>query len=498
MRVQRYSILVKKLSLSLLSSLMIVGPYAWSAESILLEKKLAEASPQLNDRQRPVVVFNHPLSAMNNPQPNLDLRDSSLAHDFVLGGAKLDTHWLGDKLNAPANPTMDTQGAMANPPPPSPVSPPAPSINAPPPQINTPINPPLLSDSGGGTPTPPDAMYPAPQPVKDILNYGQTDSTGRKDNPSGDFGLATVTQLPIGNSGNNDDTHSVGVQALFDTIRAKALDDRLQGLLVASLFQDGGVSLGADGQFHQYADAVAGIGDRGIQFLNATMLSGQPDTLNYQRTTLTFNQSLPSDYTLATRTAFRSDGPTFPTYWATDVENIRSNTVDALTVQANNGTPVFKSDLNRYVTVFSNETATISTPDASVTLYQRQDGNTTYLGDTPPTVEVLNNGNAHTTIRNTYANGVVVERNVAYVDSAGNGVSLDNLPSNSAPRDYLASLYVQDTLSCSLFVKGPITTFGTAQSRLLAGLDAVSTDKDATDVLAGGPLPGAPDGLLHN
>src|SRR5258708_27437271 len=136
------------------------------------------------------------------------------------------------------------------------------------------------------------------EPSKDLLNYGQTDLTGRHDNPSATMG-PTMTELPMGNV---DNTHDVGLQALYDTIRSKALDDKLQGILVANLFQDGGVALGADGQFHLYADAVVQAGDPGIQFLNATMLNGQPDTLNYQRTTLTFNQPLPTDYPLAPHT----------------------------------------------------------------------------------------------------------------------------------------------------------------------------------------------------
>src|SRR5437879_3617034 len=162
---------------------------------------------------------------------------------------------------------------------------------------------------------------------------------------------------------------------------------------IAVLFQDGDVKIDASGNMHQFTDTVAKDSANKLTFINANMLSGQPDTLNWQTTSLTFNQSVPDDYTQATRTAFSTLDATLPTYWATDVATTRSNTVDYLNVSASGGSPVFSADQNRYFTTFTAQQASIN----NTVLYQQSGSNITYLGGAVPTVEVINAGGTDAT-----------------------------------------------------------------------------------------------------
>src|SRR5262249_50798899 len=99
-------------------------------------------------------------------------------------------------------------------------------------------------------------------------------------------GSTNLTGPPPGDSGGTTTTNPIAdpLQALKDEIQRQNLSSKLQGILVAGLFQDGAVKIGPDGQLHQYSDAVVQNGSDGITFQNATMISGLPNTLNYQTT----------------------------------------------------------------------------------------------------------------------------------------------------------------------------------------------------------------------
>ncbi len=350
----------------------------------------------------------------------------------------------------------------------------------------------MLSGPDGKHPPRPESKGPpipnGPPLVSNPLNnpYGPTPFQGPNPFlpppiPSGDGGSPTTL--------NPADP----LQALKDEINRQNLASQLQGVLVGGLFQDGAVKVGPDGQLHQYADAIVQNGSDGIKFMNATMVSGRPGTLNYQTTTIRFNQNLPSDYTLATRTAFRSDS-TMPTYYATDVDNYRSNTVDYLDVKASQGSPHFSAPENRYVTKFDQQKAEIN----HTVLYDCVSTGCTYLGGSAPSVSLAPFGGANVELKNQYSNGVFVARHVTYSDDHQQIPSLSNVPAGSSPKGYLTELNVHDVLVSNLFTHGPILSFGSSQSRILSGVDSILTNADAQQILTGHIPEGVPDGLFRS
>jgi hypothetical protein len=341
-----------------------------------------------------------------------------------------------------------------------------------------------------------------PQDPRDPTSPGTyTGTTGPTDlykpPPSGD----TVYQP------NGLDPTQVGNQALFDTINSVGLMSKLQGLQVADLFKDGSVKMGPDGQFHLYADAIQSVGGDGVKFYNATMLPGQPGTLNYQVASIKFNQPLPltpGGYQQATLSAFRGDyGTTMPTYYATDISNYRSNTLDYVDVQGHQGTLVLQGtgSQQRYVTDFADGRCVVN----DVTLWSRNAGVYSYLGGAAPTLAGSPTpGMANSDLANKYTpttgNPITFGRHVTYFDPTTNRiVSATSVPSTISPQNYLSGpdLVVQDTLFSSLFRK-PIVFFGSSQSRIFGGMDSIVNNSDALDLLNGNLPVGMPDGLIRS
>ena len=337
-------------------------------------------------------------------------------------------------------------------------------------------------------------------------------------NPTGTPGPTSTTYnpLPTGNnpppttSGTTDPT-TAGNQALFATIQNMNLQTQLQGLLVAGLFQDGSVKLSPlDGQWHLYADAIQQAGTSAIKFYNATQVYNQPGTLNYQIATINFNQPLPTNssaFTVATQTAFQGDyaatttgAPPIPTYFATAVDNYRSNTVDYVDVQASAGRLALNNSpvAPRYVTLFDNGQCTVN----GTVLWSENLGVFSYLGGAKPTLAFSTGaGIANSSLNNTYANGVYLGRQVTYIDPAtGRIASRATIPAGVSPQQYFSGPYVvaQDTLFSNLFTHGPIVSFGSAQSRIFGGIDSIVNDQDALNLLNGSLPFGIPDGLFRS
>jgi len=298
------------------------------------------------------------------------------------------------------------------------------------------------------------------------------------------------------------DPTAAGNAALFSTIQSMNLQSKLQGLLVAGLFQDGSVKLSPiDHQWHLYADAIQQNGSKDIQFLNATMVYNQPNTLNYQKVDMTFNQALPTTagaYAIATQTAFRGDSGTgAPLYYAASVDNYRSNTVDCVDVRSSGGTLQLDTSSTRYNTVFANGRTTVN----GTVLWDNNNGTYTYLGGLKPTLSFTGAGTASSGLNNTYANGVYLGRQVTYFDpNAQQIASQATLPAGVSAQQYFGGTYLvaQDTLYSNLFTNGPIMSFSSAQSRVLGGIDSIVNNQDASNILNGQMPIGAPDGLLHS
>jgi len=306
------------------------------------------------------------------------------------------------------------------------------------------------------------------------------------------------------------DPTTAGNQALFATIQNMNLQNQLQGLLVAGLFQDGSVKLSPiDGQWHLYADAIQQSGTSGVQFYNATQVYNQPNTLNYQVAKIIFNQPLPANpsaYTVATQTAFQGDTvttglPTAPAYYATSVDNYRSNTVDYVDVIASGGNLALNTTSPfgpRYYTAFNSGQCTVN----GTTLWTNNNGVDTYLGGQKPTLNYSTAyGSASSALNNTYANGTYLGRQVIYFDPAtGQIATAASVPAGVSPQQYFSGTYLvaQDTLYSNLFTHGPIMSFGSSQSRIFGGIDSIVNDQDALSILNGAMPVGMPDGLFHS
>jgi hypothetical protein len=305
-------------------------------------------------------------------------------------------------------------------------------------------------------------------------------------------------------SGSSLDPRTAGTQALYNTIEAQNLHSQLQGLLVADLFRDGGVRLSPiDGQWHLYADGVQQNGPDGVKFYNATMMYNQPGSLNYQIAAIKFNQPLPllpSAFNIATQTAFRSDfGAAPPAYFATDFDNLRWHGGDYVRVTGAGGGAFYDATVNRYFTKYADTQATVN----GTQLYHATGAGITYFGGAAPVTTYSNSGIADASIINTYgttATGqITFGRRVTYFNDAGQIANSGNIPSGLQPLDYFAgtTLTAQDMLFSNLFTRGPMVAFGSAQSRLLGGIDSIVNQNDARDILNGKLVVGVPDGLLR-
>lgn len=319
--------------------------------------------------------------------------------------------------------------------------------------------------------------------------------------PSGPTALNPYGPPPTGNTTTLGNPTTLGTQALRDTILSRNLQTQLQGLLVAGLYQDGSVKLGPDGLWHQYADSIHLSAPDQVEFLNATMIANQPNTLNYQKVWMKYNVSLPttmSGLAAATQSGFRGDSAgNLPSYYVTDFTNYRTNTVDYVQVTGSAGNPILDSSLSRYITKFSNESCVVN----GTTLYNTASGVTTYLGGAAPTAAYhIGSGQANVDYRNTYNNGIFLGRHVTYFNPDVQQMadpSMAGTTSNSLSFLGGSTLVTQDTLVSNLFTKGPILSFASTQSRILSGIDSVHGSGDASAILSGQLPVGLPDGLLR-
>src|SRR5258705_88890 len=100
--------------------------------------------------------------------------------------------------------------------------------------------------------------------------------------PPGSPPSPTTNPPPPGGSTTGTNPTQIGLTALIDTMNSQGLQNIAQSILVADLFQRNEVRLDPlTGQYRQFADAVASSGSDGIRFMNATMIPGHPETLNY-------------------------------------------------------------------------------------------------------------------------------------------------------------------------------------------------------------------------
>lgn len=313
--------------------------------------------------------------------------------------------------------------------------------------------------------------------------------------PSGgtaDYGYPPPTTVPPTGSDNTGGTATtVGLDALLDTMRNQNLHDQANSILVADLFQRHAVATDPlTGQLRQYADAILSAGPDGIRFVNATMIPGVPDTLNYTTAFTRFNRSLPAAYWEATKTAFIA-GSAFPEWHAVEYHSDVSNTVDHLNVDATGGHILLDAS-SRHVTRFYDISARIN----GTTLWSKNGSSIFYLGGALPSKTINFTGQADIEIKNAYLSGDYLSVRNIFSDDGGRIVSLADLPSSSTASDYLNSLNALTTIRSNLLHKGSLDLFGSAQARTLSGMFSYTND-DAVNILKGYSAPfAAPLGLI--
>lgn len=309
------------------------------------------------------------------------------------------------------------------------------------------------------------------------------------DKPQNNIGLPPI---PPGNSGGQP-PQLVGLQALIDTMRSRNLHEQANSILVADLYQRNAVRTDPlTGQLRQYADAVLKVGSDGVRFVNATMIPGVPDTLNYTTAYTKFNAALPSNYWVATRTAFYAPDANSPSWYATDYQSVVSNTVDKLEITASGGTPIFDSGIGRYKTQFTDMSARVN----NTTLWTKTSGNIVYLGGSAPSRFQTFTGHADKEVKDVYSTGDFFSVRNTFSDDNGRIVSLSDVPSGMNADSFLDTLNVRTTIRSNLLSKGSLDVFGSAQGRSLAGLLSRGHQGAATGLLNGQlPVEGAPTGL---
>ncbi len=309
---------------------------------------------------------------------------------------------------------------------------------------------------------------------------------------------------PSGTGGGTSfDPTQVGLDALVGTLHGQALYDQAQALQIADLYKMNAVKMDPlTGQLRQFADAVLRVGGDSIKFVNASMIPGQPGTLNYATTVTRFNTLLPTDntYINATKTAFNAQAYTStpPPYYAIEYHSDMSNTVDHVYMDATGGNSVHDPDLGHYTTEFSNMQARISNPNGTTVLWNEGGSGLTFLGGAEPS-RFFNSlsGRADSEVKEVYATGDWFAVHTTFSQGDSNQpVSLLDVPSTMTADQYLETLFVRTTLVSNLFVRGPITVFGSVRARTLAGMYSFN-NLDATHILNGTKNPeGAPLGLI--
>lgn len=385
-------------------------------------------------------------------------------------------HWGSkgtDPFNTPARPEGETAPLSQGPVPPRP--PVSPTSAGPFP--NTPFNP----LSGTGFENRPLVNDPNRPPVVDQVNLP----------PAGNTGGTTFNPT------------QVGLDALVNTLNGQAFYDLAQAVQVADLYRMNAVKMDPlTGQLRQFADAVLRVGNDGIKFVNASMVPGQPGTLNFATAYTRFNTALPTgdSYTSATKIAFADPTSTLsaPAYYAQEYHSDMSNTVDHVFVDATNGNSVLDLGKGYYVTQFSNMQARISNPNGTTVLWTKNGGSTSYLGGAAPIRGFLNlPGRADREMRDNYSNGDWFSVHTTFSNGdSPSPASVADVPSGMNAGQYMDTLFVRTTLVSNLFMRGPITVFGSVRARTLAGMYSI-TPTDALNILNGLQTPdGAPTGLV--
>ncbi len=339
------------------------------------------------------------------------------------------------------------------------------------------------TDNGGPT------TFNNPFPYGDPTGNGGT-TFG---NPPPPFGNPIIPPTGTGGTGTGGGGSTlVGLDALIDTLRSRNLHAQADAILVADLYQRNAVVTDPmTGQLRQYADAVFSSGSDGIKFINATMIAGVPNSLNYTTSLIRFNQPLPAAYWTATQTAFVG-GSTPPSWYAVRYLTDISNTVDHLMVDASGGSSFLDTMTSRYVTHFTD----IQTSINGIVLWAKNSGGTTYLGGATPTTSVMSTPHADHEVKNTYSDGTYVTVRTMFADDQGTIASMASKPTTMSASSYLDNLNVRTMIRSNLLSKGSLDIFGTAKGRRLSGLMTYD-DGEAAAILNGTQSPlGAPIGLL--
>jgi hypothetical protein len=301
-----------------------------------------------------------------------------------------------------------------------------------------------------------------------------------------------LNPLPPGGDTTNTNPLATGLDALVGTLRSQNLYDQANSILVADLFQRNAVRMDPlTGQLRQYADGVLKAAPDAIKFVNANMIPGRPDTLNYSTMLTRFNAPLPANYVDATRVAFFSPGLTTPSFYATEFHADISNTIDHLRINATGGTTSVDSPNSRWVTKFSKRSTEIN----GITLWSDDSGAMTYRGGSTPERFQNATGIADHEVKEVYGNGDFYSVRTTFSNADGRIVSAADRPTGSSLSDFIDTLTVRTTIRSNLLQKGSLDLFGSVTANVLSG-NYFMNEFQAGKILNGQILPNtAPTGL---
>lgn len=121
---------------------------------------------------------------------------------------------------------------------------------------------------------------------------------------------------------------------IFQEISREAVLDRAAEEIKLAEYQNGKAVIDASGSRLRLEEYIVRTQPNEFKYV---VLNTREDRFDFGKIVFTFNDTLPEDLTLATKTMFYSEGLVKPEWWLTDVLSVMSNTIDQVNEQASGG-----------------------------------------------------------------------------------------------------------------------------------------------------------------
>jgi hypothetical protein len=155
-------------------------------------------------------------------------------------------------------------------------------------------------------------------------------------------GFAPSAPVPMESetSSQADDTVSADVarqearQEIFQEITREAVIARAADEIRLAEYENGKTAIDATGSRVRMEEYIVRSHPNEFKYV---VLNERQDRFDFGKIIFTFNDTLPDDLALATRTMFQSNGSTAPRWYLTDMLSVMSNTVDQVNEEATGG-----------------------------------------------------------------------------------------------------------------------------------------------------------------